>query len=118
MIRNILILLICVLCCSCLSKESDYTNNGVKEVEKVTLTITGEIGEAFSWPEVKFECFKALIGNKELCFGNNQIKGITLEKGYKYQLKVKRIIYDYPIQDGNLPDDYELISIISKQKLE
>ena len=85
-----------------------------KEVT-VTLYISSETASCTGMTGVSYECM--LVKEKEkdswITWAFEGITGFTYEKGYNYELLVKKTIYANPPADGN-DYRYELIQVISK----
>jgi len=115
----VLLILATFFLISCSLEEDD-----VDIVEQVTIYVSAETGAYYDmWldPEMENPYEGMLIKEKGatdwICVSFYTIKGFTYEKGYEYELLVKKMTLANPPQD-DVNTRYELISIISQKKVE
>ena len=107
--------LMIVALCSFASCDKD---NEVKDkVEEITVCVSAETGIYNGWTVhgVEGMMIRAADENEFHCVPFNEITGFTYERGYAYELLVKRTRLANPPQDSGFYR-YELIRIISKNK--
>ena len=107
--------LMIVALCSFASCDKD---NEVKDkVEEITVCVSAETGIYNGWTVhgVEGMMIRAADENEFHCVPFNEITGFTYERGYAYELLVKRTRLANPPQDSGFYRD-ELIRIISKNK--
>ena len=98
------------------SSDDDVTD----KVEQVTLYVSAETGTYQNVPDNEFiEGMRIMEKGATYwkCVSFFEITGFTYERGYEYELLVKKTNLANPPQDsGSIR--YELISIVSKTKVE
>ncbi len=108
----ILVVLLQIMFAGCDSLNLDESAD---KVETVTLYVSAETGSMMGMTEIAYECM--LVKEKGQTSWNpwefGGIKGFTYEKGYDYELLVKKTTYADPPADGS-SYGYELIRVVSK----
>ena len=97
------------------SSDNDYKD----KVEQVTVYVSAETGMFYNVPNTTLEEGMMIRVDGEdhyICVAFNTIAGFTYEKGYEYELLVKKTTLANPPKDsGSIR--YELIRIVSQRKM-
>ena len=97
------------------SRDSNYED----KVEQVTVYVSAETGLFYNVPNtMPEEGMRILIEGEDhyICVAFNTIAGFTYEKGYEYELLVKKTTLVNPPKDSG-STRYELIRIVSQRKM-
>ena len=100
------------------SCSSDYDGKDI--VEQVTIYVSAETGTYNNVPDNTFVEGMMIRTEGEstfYCVSFHMITGFTYERGYEYELLVKRTTLANPPQDSG-KYRYELVRIVSQQKVE
>ena len=98
------------------SRDSNYED----KVDKVIVYVSAETGLFYNVPNTTpEEGMMILIEGEDhyICVAFNTIAGFTYEKGYEYELLVKKTTLANPPKDSG-STRYELIRIVSQRKIE
>ncbi len=108
------ILMIVVLCVFASCSKDDEAKD---IVEQITVYVSAETGIYNGWTVhgVEGMMIRAADEKEFHCVMFNEITGFTYERGYEYELLVKRTKLANPPQDSGIYR-YELIRIVSKKK--
>ena len=97
------------------SRDSNYED----KVEQVTVYVSAETGLFYNVPNTTLEKGMMIRVDGEenyICVAFNTIAGFTYEKGYEYELLVKKTTLVNPPKDSG-STRYELIRIVSQRKM-
>lgn len=118
-LKNVLLFFVSVLLFSCHILDDETETD---KVEIVTLYVSSETGYYCTFgncPDKAYEGmqFKEKGHNEWSCNSFQYIAGFVYERGYEYELSVKKTTLANPPQDSsNIV--YELINVLSKIKVE
>ena len=115
--KTIIIALLAIVVIGLVSCNSD--NDDEDKVEQVTVYVSAETGLFYNVPNtMPEEGMRILIEGEDhyICVAFNTIAGFTYEKGYEYELLVKKTTLVNPPKDSG-STRYELIRIVSQRKM-